>query len=54
MGSNTDKQRLIFATNDNACWLIGSLFKLRGGITLKGETLLSFGDISYNQRTFTS
>ena len=40
--------KMIFATNDEALWLIGSLFELRGAITNGGIVQCAFGVISYD------
>lgn len=39
---------MIFATNDEALWLIGSLFNLRGAITVGGKVQRSIGELSYD------
>lgn len=39
---------MIFATNDEALGLIGSLFSLRGAITVGGKVQRSLGELSYD------
>lgn len=40
--------KMLFATNDEALWLIGSLFKLRGALTNGGHVQYSMCELSFD------
>ncbi len=40
--------KMLFATNDEALWLIGSLFKLRGVLTKGGHVQYSMCELSFD------